>query len=130
MRVPGVRLISLQKGAGEEQLQALRGQFDVVDFTQRLDELAGPFRDTAAIMKNLDLVISADSAVPHLAGALGVPVWVPLRFAPDWRWFLDREDTPWYSSMRLFRQSRADDWNEVFERMVKELHALTTSGRA
>ena len=75
----------------------------------------------AAIMKNLDLVISCDTAVAHLAGALGVPVWVALPFVPDWRWLLEREDSPWYPTMRLFRQRRAGDWGEVFERMAKLL---------
>ena len=122
-RAPGVHFVSLQKGAGAEQLQSLGGQFPVLDLGDRLDEASGPFRDTAAIMNNLDLVISADTAVPHLAGALGVPVWVPLRHAPDWRWLLDREDTPWFPTLRLFRQARAGDWNDVFERMAKELRA-------
>jgi len=79
--------------------------------------------DTAAVMKSLDLVISSDTAVPHMAGALGVPIWLPLPLAPDWRWLLNRDDSPWYPTMRLFRQRRAGDWNEVFERMAAELRA-------
>src|SRR5262249_54050756 len=77
----------------------------------------------AAIMRNLDLVISCDTATAHLAGALGVPVWVVLPFAPDWRWMLGRPDSPWYPSARLFRQSRLDDWDEVFQRMAHELRS-------
>jgi len=65
------------------------------------------FMDAAAVMKNLDLVVTVDTAVAHLAGALGVPVWVLLPFAPDWRWLLEREDSPWYPTMRLFRQRTA-----------------------
>ena len=77
--------------------------------------------DTAAVMSNLDLVITVDTAVAHLAGALGVPVWVALPLAPDWRWLLDREDSPWYPTMRLFRQAAWGDWEGVFRRMSVEL---------
>ena len=77
--------------------------------------------DTTAVMMSLDLIITSDSAIAHLAGSLGVPVWVALSFAPDFRWLLEREDSPWYPSMRLFRQSRSGHWQEVFERMAAEL---------
>jgi FkbM family methyltransferase len=77
--------------------------------------------DTAAVMKSLDLVISADTAVAHVAGATGVPVWVGLAFVPDWRWTLEGEKTPWYPSMRLFRQTSLGDWGGVFEKMAKAL---------
>jgi tetratricopeptide (TPR) repeat protein len=120
-RIPGVCLFSLQKGPGQEQLQAVAGQFHVVDFGAQLDEESGAFMDTAAVMKSLDLVISADTAVAHVAGALGVPVWVALAFMPDWRWLLHREDTPWYPTMRLFRQTKPGDWDGVFARMAEEL---------
>jgi tetratricopeptide (TPR) repeat protein len=120
-RVPGVRLISLQKGPGVEQLREVSGLFSVIDLGPRLDETSGAFMDTAAIMKGLDLVITSDTAVAHLAGAMGVPVWVAVAFAPEWRWLLDREDSPWYPSMRLFRQSGRGDWEEVFARMAGEL---------
>ena len=70
--------------------------------------------DTAAIMHNLDLVISSDTSIAHLAGALGLPTWVPLPFSPDWRWLLDRSDTPWYPTMRLFRQKSTGDWQGAF----------------
>ncbi len=69
---------------------------------------------------NLDLVITVDTAVAHCAGALGVPVWVALPFAPDWRWLLKREDSPWYPSMRLFRQPHLGDWDDVFDRITQE----------
>jgi tetratricopeptide (TPR) repeat protein len=113
--VPGVRLFSLQKGAGREQLAETGGRFSVVDLADELDESSGPFMDTAAVMANLDLVIASDSAVVHLAGALGVPIWVALPLVPDWRWLLDRSDSPWYPTMRLFRQRRIGDWQGVFE---------------
>ena len=77
--------------------------------------------DTAAIMKSLDLVITSDTATAHLAGALGVNVWVAIQFLPDWRWLLKREDSPWYPTMRLFRQTQWNDWSAVFDRMAHEL---------
>jgi len=120
-QVEGVRLISLQKGHGTDQLRGVADLFEVLDFGSRLDEAAGPFMDTAAIMKNVDLVITSDTAVPHLAGALGVPVWVALPHVPDWRWMLQREDSPWYPTMRLFRQARDGDWEGVFAHMAAEL---------
>ncbi|HWY85370.1 MAG TPA: tetratricopeptide repeat-containing glycosyltransferase family protein [Gemmataceae bacterium] len=128
-RVPGVRLVSLQKGPGSEQLTscasalAAPGRFPVLDFGDRLDA-SGAFLDTAAIMMSLDLIITSDTAIPHLAGALGVPVWTIVPFVPDWRWLLARTDSPWYPTMRLFRQCRAGDWAEVFERVAAELACL------
>ncbi|MBI3840084.1 MAG: tetratricopeptide repeat protein [Planctomycetia bacterium] len=118
--IAGVRLVSLQKGTGAEQIAANDG-FEVIDLGPGWDEAAGPFMDTAAVMKNLDLVITADTAVAHLAGALGVPVWLALAINSDWRWFADREDSPWYPTMRLFRQQRLDDWSDVFGRIAHQL---------
>lgn len=119
-RMEGLRLISLQKGEGSEQLARLAGRIAVTDLGP-MDEAAGAFMDTAAVMKNLDLVITSDSAVAHLAGALGVPVWVALSYVPDWRWLRDREDSPWYPTMRLFRQAERGGWSGVFERIAREL---------
>jgi len=123
-QVPGVQLISLQKGPGSDQLHGLAGRFPVLDLDNRLDEASGAFMDTTAVMMNLDLVISSDTVVPHLAGALGVPVWVAVSLAPDWRWLLDREDSPWYPTMRLFRQNRYGDWEGVFGRIAEDLRAV------
>src|SRR5208282_3811835 len=109
---------SLQKGAGAEQLAG--SGLRATDLGGRLES----FADTAAVLVNLDLVIAVDTSVAHCAGALGVPVWVALPYLPDWRWFLDREDTPWYPSMRLFRQKTWSDWREVGERMAGELAKL------
>jgi tetratricopeptide (TPR) repeat protein len=120
----GVQLVSLQKGPGSEQMGQVSGTFSVIDLGPRLDEAAGPFMDTAAVMMSLDLVIAADTAVAHLAGALGVPVWLALHRVPDWRWLLDRPDSPWYPTMRLFRQDKQGDWAGVFERMAAEIAAI------
>jgi hypothetical protein len=116
-RLPGVRLISLQKGFGSEQL-AGRPWVEILD---GLDQGPDAFLDTAAVIANLDLVITLDSAVAHLAGAMGRPVWIALKQTPDWRWFLGRGDSPWYSSMRLFRQSRDGDWATVFAEMESQV---------
>ena len=116
-RIEGVRLISLQKGDGEEQLGQLAGRFEVHELGHDWDEAAGPFMDTAAVMKHLDLVITVDSAVAHLAGALGVACWVALAAHADWRWLQDRDDSPWYPTMRLFRQAEPGDWGDVFARV-------------
>jgi len=118
-RLDGIRLVSLQKGFGTEQLGEVADRFAVIDLGSRFDD----FMDSAAVLNNLDLVITPDTSVAHLAGALGVPVWVALPFAPDWRWLLDREDSPWYPTMRLFRQREWGDWNEVFERIARDLEA-------
>jgi tetratricopeptide (TPR) repeat protein len=115
--LPGIHLLSLQKGAGAEELQETRDHFPVVDLGSRLDEASGAFMDTAAVMMNLELVITCDTAAAHLAGALGAAVWVAIPFAPDWRWLLDRSDSPWYPTMRLFRQDRRGDWQGVFRRI-------------
>ncbi|HWY85712.1 MAG TPA: tetratricopeptide repeat protein [Gemmataceae bacterium] len=119
-----VCVVSLQKGPGTEQLQDLR--FPVLDLSDRLDVTAA-FVDTAALMMNLDLIITSDTAVAHLAGALGVPVWTLLPFVPDWRWLLERSDSPWYPTMRLFRQNRPADWQEVFERVAAEVCGLMSA---
>jgi len=79
-------------------------------------------------MMNLDLVVSSDTAVVHLAGALGVPVWVALPYVADWRWLLQREDCPWYPTMRLIRQKGAGDWDEVFGRIAADVKRLATEG--
>jgi predicted O-linked N-acetylglucosamine transferase (SPINDLY family) len=127
-RLEGVQLFSLQKGPGTEQLHRLADRFSVVDLGPKLDEASGAFMDTAAVMKNLDLVITSDSSVAHLAGALGVPVWVALPVMPDWRWLLDREDSPWYPTMRLFRQTQRGNWDDVFQRLAAALQQVLATG--
>jgi ADP-heptose:LPS heptosyltransferase len=117
--LPGVRLVSLQRGAGAEQLAAAAA-LAVADLGSGVDE-AGAFVDTAAVMQNLDLVVTADTAVAHLAGGLGVPTWIALPYAPNWRWLHDRADSPWYPTLRLFRQTQRGDWGDVFRRMAGAL---------
>lgn len=118
----GLQLLSLQKGPGTDQLAGLGPRLGVVPLGDRLD-ITAAFLDTAAVMQHLDLIVTSDSAVAHLAGALGVPVWVAPSYVPDWRWLLCREDSPWYPTMRLFRQSAAGDWSGVFARIVEALRS-------
>ena len=116
-QLPSVRLHSLQLGPAREQLDRLSDPLPIIDLADRLTD----FGVTAAIVRNMDLVIACDTAVAHLAGALAVPVWVALPSAPDWRWLLDRDDSPWYPTMRLFRQTVPGDWEDVFQRIYGEL---------
>lgn len=130
--VPGVQLISLQKGAAAEKIHAPKSKvqgkagesFEVISFGGLVDELSGSFMDTAAIIANLDLVVSVDTSVGHLAGALAAPTWLALNYSADWRWLIDRDDTPWYPTMRLFRQQQPGDWPDVFRRIADELRRL------
>ena len=118
--LPGVRLISLQTDDGLDQLAPLAGRLrsPIVELSGRRGR---DFTETAAIMTHLDLVIAPDTAVAHLAGGLGVPVWVALSSVGDWRWLADRDDSPWYPTMRLFRQTTLGDWDGVFRRMTEAL---------
>ncbi len=121
---PAVHLYSLQKGARANGLRAGGGATLVRDLGPGLDD----FADTAAALQDLDLIITVDTAVAHLAGAMNRDVWILLPFAPDWRWLRAREDSPWYPTMRLFRQARPSDWEEVFVR-VREALALEVDAR-
>jgi tetratricopeptide (TPR) repeat protein len=114
--LPGVRLISLQKHHGLDQLSAAPARLRIE--TLELDARPDAFVDTAAVMTCLDLIVTSDTSIAHLAGALGRPVWVALQQIPDWRWQLGREDCPWYPSMRLFRQTRRGDWDDLFTRVA------------
>jgi tetratricopeptide (TPR) repeat protein len=122
-QIPGVRLVSLQKGYGEEQLAMLPPGMRVDTLDSDFDAGPDAFVDTAAVMANLDLIVTCDTSIAHLAGALARPVWVALKIDAEWRWMVDRTDSPWYPTMRLFRQSRRGCWNEVFDRMANELAA-------
>lgn len=117
LRLEGVSFYSLQIGA-KEKTSTLPPP--IHDLTSHITD----FADTAALVAELDLVISVDTSVVHLAGALGRPVWTLLPFVPDWRWGLERDDTLWYPSMRLFRQRVMDDWDEVVARVAHELSTM------
>jgi hypothetical protein len=120
-RLPGVRLISLQKQHGLEQLAALPPGMAVDSLGDDFDAGEDAFLDCAAVMMSLDLVVSVDSAVGHLAGALGRPTWLALQAVPHWVWMMERSDTPWYPHTRLFRQTRPGDWDGVFVAMAAAL---------
>jgi tetratricopeptide (TPR) repeat protein len=122
--LPAVRLLSLQKDGGRE-LTAPAAKA-IVDLGDQIDREHGAFMDTAAIMKLVDLVVTSDTAIAHLAGGLGVPVWLATAYAPDWRWMTGREDSPWYPTMRLFRQTKVGQWEDVFDRMARTLAARTS----
>ena len=110
--------VSLQKEVRPGDAETL-ARCNVLRFDQEL----GDFSDTAALISQLDLVISVDTGVAHLAGALGKPVWILLTHAPDWRWLLDRDDSPWYPTARLFRQSERNNWNSVISNVDRALDA-------
>jgi ADP-heptose:LPS heptosyltransferase len=115
--VPGVRFYGLQKEAGADEALSPPPGLDFVDLGPGLAD----FADTAAVLSVLDLVVTVDTAAGHLAGALGRPVWVLLWATHDWHWLLDREDTPWYPTMRLFRQERPNAWEPVIARVEAAL---------
>jgi Flp pilus assembly protein TadD len=113
----GISFYSLQKGCAAEEAKKPPEGMKLIDYTEDIHN----FSDTAAFIMNLDLVISVDTSVVHLAGALGKPVWTLLPYAPDWRWLLNREDSPWYPTMRLFRQPSPGDWDSVILKVKNEL---------
>jgi hypothetical protein len=122
--LPGVRLISLQKGDGIEQLDALPEGMQVESLGENFPQ---DFSDTAAAMEAMDLIISCDTSVAHLAGALGRPAWVALRHAADWRWLAERKDSPWYPQMQLFRQPNRGNWTAVFREIEEKLAAIVAT---
>ncbi len=119
LSVPGIDFYSLQKGSASDQLDNCKEQ--ITNIAEKINTL----EDTAAIISNLDLVITIDSSVAHLAGALGKPVWVLIPFLPDWRWMLDRKDSPWYPSMKLFRQQNTGQWNGVIMEVKNNLEKIS-----
>ena len=125
-QLPGVRLVSLQKGPGREQLRNVPFAERIIDLSTELDRGPDAFLDTAAVIAGLDLVISSDTSVAHLAGALGRPVWTVLAASPEWRWGLERSDSPWYPTMRLFRQTTDGDWNTVVAAIAEALQNLSS----
>lgn len=125
----GVTVYSLQKMTGTDQLKELPEDAPLVLFGDDFDTHTGRFMDTAAVIKNLDLVVTIDTSISHLAAGLGVPTWNLLPNPPDWRWMLDCDDTPWFPNMRLFRQPNPGDWESVINSVVKELKAHLAYGK-
>src|SRR6185503_15262409 len=121
--VPGVRLISLQKGDGVAQLAELPAGMKVETLGDDFDAGTDAFVDSAAAMESLDLVVTCDTSIAHLAGALGRTVWLALKHVPEWRWQMGRSDSPWYPAMTLFRQKAWGDWDSVFAAMAARLAA-------
>ncbi|GAX60010.1 hypothetical protein SCALIN_C05_0095 [Candidatus Scalindua japonica] len=117
LNIQGTAFYSLQKGPASGETENTPPGIKIINLNNQLRD----FADTAAIIDNLDLVISVDTAVAHLAGALGKPVWNLLHFAPDWRWLLNRNDSPWYPEMRLFRQNILNDWTYLFKEVKNAL---------
>lgn len=122
-RIPRIALYSLQKGPKASQADELSSGLRIVN----LDKEQSDFADTAAIIANLDLVITIDTSVAHLAGGMGKPVWILLHNSPDWRWMRGREDSPWYPTARLFRQRAREQWNDVFDHVGRELRQLVVA---
>ena len=127
--LPGMRLISLQKGEGSEQLDQLPAGMNVERLGADFDAGADAFIDTAAVMEACDLVVTLDTSIAHLAGALGRPTWTALKSVPEWRWLLERTDSPWYPTMTLYRQPRFGDWDSVFAAMARDLKALLATSQ-
>ncbi|NWF97987.1 MAG: tetratricopeptide repeat protein [Nitrospirae bacterium] len=115
-----VTFFSLQKGEAASQALNPPNGMKIIDYSDQITD----FLDTAGIIMNLDLVISIDTSVAHLAGALGKNVWTLLTYVPDWRWLLNRKDSPWYPTMRLFRQKSIGNWNSVFSKVLNELNII------
>jgi len=120
--IEGVKFYSLQKGEASDEIKEMK--YPIISFNN-FDEI--PFLDSAAIIENLDLVITVDTSVAHLAAAMGKPTWLLLTFIPDWRWQLKRNDSPWYPSMKIFRQKEEGNWTTVFDEVVGELFSLVNS---
>jgi hypothetical protein len=123
-KINGVRLISLQKNEGVEQTKNLPVGMKIENLPDDFDSGENAFLDSVAVMRCVDLVITSDTALTHLAGSLGVKTWLPLRYLPDWRWLLDRDDSPWYPSMKIYRQVKIGDWSSVFNEIETELKNL------
>jgi hypothetical protein len=123
----GVTFYSLQKGPSQAQLADLPAKFPVQDLGRKLDETTGRFVDTASVIMNLDLVITVDTAVAHLAGALGMPVWLLLGYMYDWRWALEQDKSPWYPTIRLFRQPQPGEWGAVVRQVADALATLVAT---
>ena len=117
--VPGIALLALQKGPRTGQAGGYYGCAPLINLGPEIQD----YDDTMAIPDNTELLVTVDTSVAHLAGAMGRPVWIMLPCAPDWRWLLQREDSPWYPSVRLFRQRQVRRWDDVVQRITFRLTA-------
>jgi hypothetical protein len=125
-----VQLISLQFGKGSEQIKQWKGSKPIYELPEQVDRTSGAFMDTAAIVHHLDWIVTSDTSMAHLAGALARPTLVLLGFTPDWRWLLDRDDSPWYPSLRLVRQQRIGEWDNVGRQAADYLATAFRSSEA
>ncbi|HRN77656.1 MAG TPA: tetratricopeptide repeat-containing glycosyltransferase family protein [Candidatus Dependentiae bacterium] len=123
-KIPQVSLYSLQQIGGQDELHHIN--FKVHTFDNDFDTVHGRFMDTAAVIQNLDLIITIDTSISHLAAGLGKPVWILLPNPHDWRWFLNRTDSPWYPNVQLFRQPTRGDWNNVIQTVAQQLRKQLT----
>ncbi len=130
LAVSGASFVALQKEHGLEQLAGLAARYPIRHPGPDYDDGPDAFLDAAAILENLDLVVTTDTALAHLAGALGRPTWVLLKHAPDWRWLTGRDDSPWYPTFRLYRQPRTGDWASVVQVVARDLRRLAAARRA
>ena len=124
--MPGVALVSLQKGPATAQAGSYFGRAPLINIGAEVTD----YDDTMALLSCLDLVITVDTSVGHLAAAMGKPVWILLAHAPDWRWLLERDDSPWYPTVRLFRQAVPGQWGEVFDRVAAALRETVSRSAA
>ena len=115
-----VKIYSLQKGYGAEQLQEVPKGIEIVNMDKEIND----FADTAAIIENLNLMITIDTSIVHLSAGLGKPTWLLLPFAPEFRWMLNREDSPWYKSIKIYRQKETLNWGELIDRVCIELERI------
>ena len=116
-----INFINLQKGFGTEQIKDFKYKDKLYDFSSEIDNGDNAFEDTIGILQNLDLIITSDTALPHLSSTLGIKTWVLLHYSPDWRWFLKSKDSVWYKNLTLYRQEKVDNWNTVFDSVKKDL---------
>lgn len=120
----GIQLVSLQRDKGVEQLKNWSGSKRIYCLPENIDQSSGAFMDTAAVIQHLDLIVTSDTSMAHLAGALARPTCVLLGFTPDWRWLQNRPDSPWYPTCRLFRQPAVGDWETVVSEVKKHIAAM------
>ena len=127
--IEGIQLVSLQRGFGTEQLKNWKGSKIIYCLPENIDQTSGAFMDTAAILEYLDLIVTSDTSMAHLAGALARPTCVMLGYTPDWRWLQNRQDSPWYPTCKLFRQPSVGDWQKVVNEISLYIQSITSEIR-